>query len=59
MNNERHWILFLVQNKSLILDDTLSNSMFREPINKSDQTGLKQQEQFPEEELKGTQSTID
>ena len=33
--------------------------MFTEPINKSDHTGLKQQEDFPKEELKGTQSTND
>ena len=33
--------------------------MFTEPINKSDQGGLKQQEYFPKEELKGTQSTND
>ena len=33
--------------------------MFTEPINKSDQTGLQQQEDFPKEELKGTQSTND
>ena len=31
--------------------------MFTEPINKSDQTGLKQQEYFLKEELKATQST--
>ena len=31
--------------------------MFTEPINKSDQTGLEQQEDFPKDELKGTQST--
>ena len=31
--------------------------MFTEAKNKSDQTGLKQQEHFPKEELKGTQST--
>ena len=33
--------------------------MFTEPMNKSDYTGLQQQEDFPKEELKGTQSTID
>ena len=33
--------------------------MFTEPINKSDHTGLQQQEDFPQEELKGTQSTND
>ena len=33
--------------------------MFTEPINKSDHTGLQQQEDFPREELKGTQSTND
>ena len=40
------------------MDNTLSNILFTEPINKSDQTGLKQQD-FPKEELKGTQSTND
>ena len=34
------------------MDNTLSNILFTEPINKSDQTGLKQQENFPKEELK-------
>ena len=33
--------------------------MFTELINKSDHTGLKQQKDFPKEELKGTQSTND
>ena len=42
-----------------MLDNTPSNILFTEPINKSSQTGLKQQEKFPEEELKGTQSTND
>ena len=41
------------------MDNTLSKILFTEPINKSDQTGLKQQENFPKEELKGTQSTND
>ena len=41
------------------MDNTLSNILFTEPINKSDQTGLKQQEDFPKEELKGTQPTND
>ena len=41
------------------MDNTLSNIMFTEPINKSDQTGLKQQEDFPKKEFKGTQSTKD
>ena len=41
------------------MDNTLSNILFTEPINKSEQTGLKQQEDFPKEELKGTQSTND
>ena len=31
--------------------------MFTEPINKSDQAALKQQEKLPKEEMKGTQST--
>ena len=33
--------------------------MFTEPINKSDQTGLKEQESLPKEELKATQLTND
>ena len=41
------------------MDNTSSIIMFTEPINESDQTGLKQQEDFPKEELKGTQSTND
>ena len=41
------------------MDNTLSNILFTEPINKSDHTGLKQQEEFPKEELKGTQPTYD
>ena len=41
------------------MDNTLSNINFTEPINKSNNTGLKQQEDFPKEELKGTQSTND
>ena len=39
------------------MDNTLSNILFTEPINKSDQTGLKQQEYFPKEELKGIHAT--
>ena len=30
------------------MDNTLNNILFTEPINKSDHTGLKQQEDFPE-----------
>ena len=41
------------------MDNTLSNISFTGPINKSDYTGLKQQADFPKEEMKGTQSTID
>ena len=41
------------------MDNTLSDILFTEPTNKSDQTGLKQQENFPKEELKGTQTTND
>ena len=41
------------------MDNTLSNILFTEPMNKSDHTGLKQQEEFRKEELKGTQSTND
>ena len=33
--------------------------MFTEPINKSDQTGLKQKELFQKEKLKSTQTTND
>ena len=33
--------------------------MFTELINESDQTGLRQQEDFPKEELKGNQPTND
>ena len=51
LNNVFHWIILL------LLNNTLSNIIFTEPINKSDQTGLKQQEDFPKEELKGTQTT--
>ena len=39
------------------MDNTLSNILFTEPINKSDNTGLQQKKDFPNEELKGTQST--
>ena len=53
LNNVFHWIILL------LLDNTLSNIMFTEPINKSDQTGLKQQEKFPKKELKGIQPTND
>ena len=41
------------------MDNTLSNILFTEPIKKSDQTGSKQKENFPMEELKGTQLTND
>ena len=41
------------------MDNTLSNILFTEPINKSDEMELKQQEDFPKEELKGTQSAND
>ena len=41
------------------MDNTLSNILFTEPIDKSDHTGLQLQEIFPKEELKGTQSTND
>ena len=34
------------------MDNTLSNILFTEPVNKSDQTGLNQQEGFPKEEKK-------
>ena len=37
------------------MDNTLSNILFTEPIIKQDQTGLKQQEDFPKEKLKGAQ----
>ena len=51
--------MFLIPNKTVLLDNTLSNILFTEPINKSNQTGLKQQCDFPKEELNGTQSTND
>ena len=41
------------------MDNTLSNIMFTEPINKSDHKGLKQQENLPKEHLQGTQSMND
>ena len=41
------------------MDNTLSNEVFTEPINKSDHTGLKQQEKLPKEQLKGSQSMND
>ena len=41
------------------MDNTLSNILFTERIKKSDQTGLKEQEDFLKQELKGTQSTND
>ena len=37
----------------------MSKIVFTEPIKKSDQMRLKQQEYFPKEEMKGTQSTTD
>ena len=39
------------------MDNTLIKILFTEPITKSDHTGLKQQEDFPKEELKGSQPT--
>ena len=41
------------------MENTSSNILFTESINKSDHTGLQQQEYFPKKELKGTQSTND
>ena len=41
------------------MDNTSSNILIAEPINKSDHTGLQQQEYFPMEKMKGTQSTND
>ena len=41
------------------MDNTLNIILFTKPISKSDQTGFEQQEGFPKEELKGTQSTND
>ena len=34
------------------MDNTLSNIMFIEPINKSDHTGFQQRENFPDETIK-------
>ena len=53
------YLILLLRTIKLILDKTLSNIMFTEPINKSDQTGLKQQEYFLKEEMKITQSKND
>ena len=41
------------------MDNVLSNILFTEPKNKSDQTGLKERQDFPKEEMKGTQPTKD
>ena len=41
------------------MDNTLSNIMFIEPINKSDHTGLQQHDKFMKKELKGSQWTND
>ena len=57
MNKKQNWLIFLLLNNTLIVDNTLSYIIFREPINKSDETRLKQQENFSKEEMKGTQST--
>ena len=59
MNDKQHWIIFLILNTTSILDKNLSNIMFTEPINKSDNREQQQQEDFPKEELKGTQTTND
>ena len=39
--------MLLLLNNTLLLDNTLSNILFTEPINKSDDTGLEQEEDFP------------
>ena len=59
LNNKEQSLIFSIVNNTPLLDNSLSNIMFTEPINKSDQTGLKQQEQFLREELKSTLSTND
>ena len=59
MNIDRHWLIFLLLNNTSLLDNTLNVIIFTQRINKSDQTGLKQHEDFPKEELKSTQSTIE
>ena len=41
------------------MDKTLKDIMFTEPKNKSNQTGLKPQEDFPKQKLKGIQPTND
>ena len=41
------------------MDNTSNNILFTELINKSNHTGLQQQEYFPKEELKGNQSPND
>ena len=59
LNNIFHWIILLLLDINQIMDNTLTNILFTEPKNKSDHTGLWKQEDFPKEELKGTQSTND
>ena len=55
LNNNKHWSIFLILNNIFLLVNSLSNIMFTEAINKSDPAVLKQQDDFPKEELKGTQ----
>ena len=43
--------MFLILINTLLRDNTLSNIMFTEPINKPDQTVLKQQQYFPKERI--------
>ena len=44
MKIKKHWIIILILNNTLLRDNTLSDIMFTEPLNKSDQTTLKQQQ---------------
>ena len=44
MNIKKHWLIFLILINTLLPDNTLSDIMFTEPINKSDQTTLIQQQ---------------
>ena len=59
INSIYYYLILLLLDIKFLLDNTLSNILFTEPKNKSDQTGLKQKEDFSKEDLKDTQSTND
>ena len=59
INSIYYYLILLLLNIKFLLDNTLSNILFTEPKNKSDQTGLQQKEDFSKEDLKDTQSTND